>query len=224
MEVDLSNISVIIGILGAYFAVIFVLAVSVETILEPFTTLPWLKKKLDPDDILRDIKEWLPAGSDADAKVTAIQSLTTDAKITEENLLKGVQDLKQVADEAIQSLGPESKITQAQKELALKFAALRRKYALDEKRRITALRVISGLIGIIIAILLRIDTFDILGVLFPPDVQTILTQQNAQIGGMLMTGLAASAGSSFWHDMLGRARNLKDTVQGVSQVQMVQKV
>ena len=224
MEVDLSNISVIIGILGAYFAVVFVLSVSVETILEPFTVLPWLKKKLDPDDILKDIKEWLPAGSDADAKVTAIQSLTTDAKMTEDELLRGVQDLKQVADEAIQVLGPESKITQAQKELALKFAALRRKYALDEKRRITLLRVISALIGVIIAILLRIDTFDILGVLFPPDVQTILTQPNAQIGGMLITGLAASAGSSFWHDMLGRARNLKDTVQGVSQVQMVQKV
>jgi len=222
--VDLNNISVIIGILGAYFAVIFVLAVSVETILEPFTTLPWLKKKLDPDDILRDIKEWLPSGSDAEAKVTAIQSITTDAKMTEDDLLKNVQDLKQVADEAIQTLGPENKITQAQKNLALKFAALRRKYALDEKRRITILRLIAALIGIGIAILLRLDTFDVLGVLFPPDVQAILTQPNAQLGGMLITGLAASAGSSFWHDMLGRARNLKDTVQGVSQVQMVQKV
>ena len=224
MEVDLSNISIIIGILGAYFDVIFVLSVSVETILEPFTSLPWLRKKLDPDEILRDIKEWLPSGSDAEAKVTAIQSLTTDAKMTEEELLRGVQDLKQVADEAIQVLGRDSKITQAHKDLALKFAALRRKYALEERQRITILRVIAGLIGIIIAFLLRIDTFDVLGVLFPPDVQAILTQPNAQLGGMLITGLAASAGSSFWHDMLGRARNLKDTVQGVSQVQMVQKV
>jgi hypothetical protein len=223
MELDLSNISTIIGILGAYFAVIFVLAVSVETLLEPFTSLPWLRKKLDPDEILKDIKEWLPTGSDAEAKVTAIQSLTTDAKMTEEELLRGVQDLKQVADEAIQVLGPDSKITKAQKELALKFAALRRKYALEEKQRITLLRVIAGLIGVIIAIMLRLDTFDVLGVLFPPDVQQILTQPNAQLGGMLITGLAASAGSSFWHDMLGRARNLKDTVQGVSQVQMVQK-
>lgn len=224
MEFDLSKISTIIGILGAYFAVIFVLAVSVETILEPFTSLPWLRKKLDPDEILKDIKEWLPTGSDAEAKVTAIQSLTTDAKMTEDELLRGVQDLKQVADEAIQVLGPDSKITQAQKELALKFAALRRKYALDEKQRITVLRLIAAFIGIAMAIMLGIDTFDILGVLFPPQVQLILTQQNAQIGGMLITGLAASAGSSFWHDMLGRARNLKDTVQGVSQVQMVQKV
>jgi len=221
---DFSNISTILGILGAYFAVVLVLSVSVETILEPFTSLPWLRKKLDPDDILKDIKEWLPTGSDLDAQVTAIQSLTTDAKMTEGQLLKGVQDLKQVADDALESLGPKSKVTQAQKDLALKFASLRRNYALNEKHRITLVRIISAVIGIVIAIMLQIDTFDILGVLFPPQVQLILTQQNAQIGGMLITGLAASAGSSFWHDMLGRVRNLKDTVQGASQVQMIQKV
>jgi hypothetical protein len=221
---DLSNISTILGILGAYFAVLLVLSVSVETIIEPFGTLPWLRKKLDPDDILKDIKEWLPTGSDADAKVTAIQSLTTDTKMTEDKLLQGVQDLKQVADQASEALGPASRVTQAQKDLALKFASLRRNYALSEKHRITLLRITSAVVGITIAILLRIDTFDILGALFPPEVRTILTQSNAHIGGMLITGLAASAGSSFWHDMLVRARNLKDSVQGVSQVQMVQKV
>jgi hypothetical protein len=221
---DLSNISTILGILGAYFAVVLVLAVSVETILEPFTALPWLRRKPDPDDILNDIKQWIPSSSDFEAKVTAIQSLTTDTKMTEDQLLKGVQDLKQVADDTIQQLGPDSKVSQVQKDLALKFAALRRKYALDERQRITWLRVISAGIGIAIAVMLRIDTFDILGVLFPANVQALLTQQGAQIGGMAITGLAASAGSSFWHDMLGRVRNLKDTVQGVSQVQMVQKV
>jgi hypothetical protein len=217
------NIATIIGILGAYFAIVFVLSVSVETILEPFTSLPWLRKKLDPDEILKDVKEWLPSGSDADAKVTAIQTLTTDAKKTEEQLIQSVGDLKQVADEAIQVLGPDSKITQAQKDLALKFAALRRNYALSEKHRITLLRVISAVIGMVIAIMLQIDTFDIVGVLLPTDVRDILTQPNAQLGGMLITGLAASAGSSFWHDMLGRVRNLKDVVQEVSQVQVVQK-
>jgi len=54
------NIATIIAIFGAYFAIVFVLSVSVETILEPFTSLPWLRKKLDPDEILKDIKEWLP--------------------------------------------------------------------------------------------------------------------------------------------------------------------
>ena len=220
---DLNNVSTILGILGAYFAVLLVMSVSVETILEPFTSLPWLRKKLDPDDILKDIKEWLPTGTEQDAQVTAIQSLTTEARTTEDQLLKGVQDLKQVADQALEALGPNSKVTQAQKDLALKFASLRRNYALNEKHRVTLLRIISALIGIGIAIMLQVDTFNILGVLFPPEVREILTQPTARIGGMMITGLACSAGSSFWHDMLGRVRNLKDTVQGTSQVQMIQK-
>ena len=216
------NIATIIGILGAYFAIVFVLAVSVETILEPFTSLPWLRKKLDPDEILRDIREWLPAGSEGDAKVTAVQTLEADAKKTGEQLIQSVGDLKQVAEDVIQSLPP-GKISEAQKNLALKLAALRRNYALSEKHRITLLRITSAVIGMVIAIMLQIDTFDIIGVLLPIDVRDILTQPNAQLGGMLVTGLAASAGSSFWHDMLGRVRNLKDVVQEVSQVQVVQK-
>lgn len=209
---DLTNISTILGILGAYFAVVLVLAVSVETILEPFTTLPWLSKKPNPDDILNDIQTWIPGGSEVEAKAVAIQNLTSEYKTTEAQLENTVKDLKDVADQALEALGPDSKITQAQKDLALRFAALRRKYSVSEKQRITILRVVSAVIGIIIAVLLKIDTFDILGVLFPPSVQTILTQPGAQLGGMAVTGLAASAGSSFWHDMLGRVRNLKDTV------------
>lgn len=213
---DLSNISTILGILGAYFAVVLVLAVSVETILEPFTSLPWLSKKLDPDDILKDIKEWLPEGSDLSAKAKAVETLAKDAKTTEGQLLESVSDLKQITEEATKSLGLDAEMNKLRTDLALKLAALRRKYAVSEKQRITILRVLSAAIGITITVLLKIDTFNILGVLFPPDVRDILTNPSAQTGGMVITGLAASAGSSFWHDMLGRVRNLKDTVAQVS--------
>jgi hypothetical protein len=218
---QLDNLTTVLGILGAYFAVIFVLSVSVETILEPFTSLPWLHKKMNPDEILQDIKEWLPAGSANEAKTVAIQNLVGEYKTTQENLEQSVADLKQIADQAVQALGPQSKVTQAQKDLALQFVALRRKYAFNERQRITILRVVAGLIGILIALMLRIDTFDILGSLLPPDVSDILTRPGAQVGGMLVTGLAASAGSSFWHDMLVRARNLKDSVQHVTAIQQV---
>ncbi len=212
---DLSNVSTILGILGAYFAILLVLSVSVETILEPFTTLPWLSKKPNPDDILEDIRTWIPGGSKVEAQAIAVQNLTTEFKTTEAQLESSVKDLKEIADQALEALGPDSRITQAQKELALKLAALRRKYSVSEKQRITILRVVSAVIGIVIAILLKIDTFDILGVLFPPSVQAILTREGAQIGGMAITGLSASAGSSFWHDMLGRVRNLKEAVQQI---------
>jgi hypothetical protein len=219
---DTTQINAVLGILGAYFAIVFVLAVSVETILEPFTSLPWLKKTANPDDILNDIKEWLPEGSELIAKAKTIEGFTKDARLTEEKMLKGVSDLKQITDETTKSLGLDAEMTKLRTDLALKFAALRRKYVTSEKNRIAILRVLAGVIGVGIAVFLSIDTFDILGSLFPADVRAILVQPNAQIGGMIVTGLAASAGSSFWHDMLGHVRNLKEGVQQVSQLQVIQ--
>lgn len=42
---DLDNFSTVLGILGAYFAILFVLSVSVETLLEPVTWLKGLRKQ-----------------------------------------------------------------------------------------------------------------------------------------------------------------------------------
>jgi hypothetical protein len=212
---NLDNLTTVLGILGAYFAVLLVMAVSVEAILEPFSSLPWLRKKLDPDDILNDIKEWLPKGSHMTAKAKAIENLASDARMTEAQLLQSVSDLREITDQATSSLGMDAEMTKLRTDLALKFAALRRKYAVSEKQRITILRIISALIGVALAVFLKVDSFNILGVLFPVEVREILTRPQGQVGGMIITGLAASAGSSFWHDILGRVRNLKETVQQI---------
>jgi len=42
MNFDINNISAVLGVLGAYFAILLVLSVSVETILEPFSFLKGL--------------------------------------------------------------------------------------------------------------------------------------------------------------------------------------
>ena len=106
-------------------------------------------------------------------------------------------------------------VNSAQKEIAIKLATLRERYAASQKQRITILRTLSALIGIGIAFFLQINTFDILGSFFTDEVMRSLDSQYGQIGGIIITGLAASAGSSFWHDMLGRVRNVKDTVKQV---------
>ena len=214
---NFDNITIVLGILGAYFAVLLVMAVSVETILEPFTALPWLRKNQNPDDILNDVKEWLPAGSGFVAKAVVLQNLTSDVKNKEKQLLKIVEDVKTILEQTSMALDPDNKLIQKQRKIALMFAALRRQYDIDEHNRIIILRIISAALGVLLAIVLKVNTFEILGTLFPPDVQKALTQDGAQIGGMVITGLAASAGSSFWHDMLGRVRNLKDTVQSTKE-------
>jgi len=215
---DISNISVVLGVLGAYFAILLVLSVSVETLLEPISSLPifkGLQKIASPDDVLKDVQEWLPEGSDDAAKVVAIQAYAEKARI---DLAELEANAKSVAGNAVKTLsqmGYDSEMDTIHQEVAIKFSALKEKYAASKKQRITILRTLSAVVGLIIAFALQLNSFDILGELFTPEVQASLNTPVGITGGIVLTGLASSAGSSFWHDMIGRARNIKDTIKSV---------
>lgn len=211
---DLEQFTTVLGVLGAYFVMVMVLAVSVETILEPFTW--WfrgLQKRVSPDDVLKDIKNWLPPIADLGTRAAAIANLSEEYRLNVREIHKRLETIKTIADETAKGLGVHKQVEDAEKKIAVYMAALRDKFMLDERRRVATLRVLSGVVGIAIALMLQIDTFDIIGTLFPQDVRVILTTPGGQIGGMMITGLAASAGSSFWHDQLGRLRAIKDSVR-----------
>lgn len=207
---SLDGFTIVLGVLGAYFAILLVLSVSVETLLEPFSWFRGLRKQASPDDVLKSVQEWLPEGSEEAIKVIAIQTFASQTKTNLEEVKKTVDALREDAVKALTEMGLEAQVDTVQKDIALKLATLRQKHASAEKSRITTLRVVSALIGILIAFAMQINTFEILSVLFPEDVIASLNTPVGQVGGMLATGLAASAGSSFWHDMLGRVRNLKN--------------
>ncbi|MCC6300129.1 MAG: hypothetical protein IT314_12595 [Anaerolineales bacterium] len=210
---NLDGFTIVLGVLGAYFAILLVLSVSVETLLEPFTWFRGLRKQASPDDVLKSVQEWLPEGSDEAVKVIAIQTFTSQTKTNMQQLDKTVNALRADAVKALTEMGLEEQVGTVQKDIALKLATLRQKHASAEKSRVTTLRFVSALIGIVIALVMKINTFEILGVLFPDDVIASLNTTVGHVGGMLATGLAASAGSSFWHDMLGRVRNLKNLAE-----------
>jgi len=210
---NLDNMSVVIGVLGAYFAILLVMAVSVETILEPFSFFRGLQKPVNPDDVLKSVQEWLPEGSGEAAKVVAIQTYAEKTRTNLAELDKTAKNLSADAVETLKQMGLEAQVNTAQKEIAIKLATLRERYAVNQRQRITMLRTISAAIGIVLAFVLRINTFEILRPLFSADIAASLSTPLGQAGGMVLTGLAASAGSSFWHDMLGRARNIKDTIK-----------
>lgn len=207
---NLDGFTIVLGVLGAYFAILLVLSVSVETLLEPFTWFRGLRKQASPDEVLASVQEWLPDGSEEAKKVVAIQTFASQTKTNMLEIDKSVKALREDAVKALTEMGLEEQVNSVQKDIALKLATLRQKHASVEKSRITTLRVVSALIGILIAFAMQINTFELLGVLFPDDVIASLNTQVGHIGGMIATGLAASAGSSFWHDMLGRVRNLKN--------------
>ena len=119
-------------------------------------------------------------------------------------------------------------------EAAAKLLDLERKEKELEDKRIRRTRFLSVLFGIFIAYLLQIDSADLLRDLFPPQAnfltmallpanfinwaQTTFGLQTVYnlSAGVILTGLAASAGSGFWHDQLSRLQNVK---KGVDQVQ-----
>ena len=215
---DISNISVVLGVLGAYFAILLVLSVSVETLLEPFSFIKGLQKKVGPDEVLKTVQEWLPAGSEDAAKVVAIQTYAEKANLDLAELDRIAQEVAVNSVTMLSELGLESQVNGAHQVIAVKFSTLREKYASSQKQRITILRTLSAAVGIFIAFSLQINTFQILGELFSPEMQNTLASPIGQFGGMFLTGLAASAGSSFWHDMIGRARNIKETIKQVEKL------
>lgn len=215
MNVDINNISTVIGVLGAYFAILLVLSVSVETILEPFSFFKGLQKQANPDDVVKAVHEWLPEGSGEAAKVVAIETIAAKTRINMAELDSIARTQAANAEETLKKLGLEEQVNIAQKEIAIKFSALREKYAASQRQRITILRSLSAVIGIIIAFALDINTFALLGSMFSDAVVQSLASPVGHYGGVILTGLAASAGSSFWHDMIGRARNIKDTIKQV---------
>jgi hypothetical protein len=82
------------------------------------------------------------------------------------------------------------------------------------KRRV---RTLAIPIGIILAIIAQIDTFDMLG--FPSPIWL-----GFPILGWVLSGLAASRGSAFWHDIIELVRAVKETRSATARQQAEDRV
>ncbi len=113
-----------------------------------------------------------------------------------------------------------------------KLLEIERRDKSESGRRIQLLRLVSVIIGIYLAYFLHIDSADLLSDLIPSADQflsfRLLATDSPLIswmgsifdsplhdltGGIVLTGLAASAGSGFWHDQLSRLQNVKKTTE-----------
>lgn len=85
----------------------------------------------------------------------------------------------------------------------------RKTHEKKEEVRKRNIRVWAIPIGIILAILTQIDTFDILG--FPSPMWF-----GFPILGWIVSGFAASRGSAFWHDIIDLIGTIRDTKRQVA--------
>jgi hypothetical protein len=117
-------------------------------------------------------------------------------------------------------------------EAAGKLLQIARRDKQEADSRIQQMRLTSVVVGTVLAYFLQIDSADLLRDLFPANANFLsvaLMQENtafftwlgSKLGltlhdltaGVLLTGLAASAGSGFWHDQLSRLQTVKQSTE-----------
>lgn len=204
----MDNLVNTLGVLGAYFAVILVLAVAVETILDPFTLIKGLRKKVSPEELIKDLKDWVPSNSGEKEKIDAINSIAKQTQKGVKEVQDCLKEIAAVADNASSLFGPEMEL----KKNELITILYKNQYNLSEKKRIVILRVLSAIIGVLISYIIQIDSFALLSGLFSIETAKTFSTPLGHYGGILLTGLAASAGSSFWHDQLAKVRAAKTLI------------
>lgn len=100
----------------------------------------------------------------------------------------------------------------------------------EEKARITWLRILSAVVGTVLAAMLQVDTFQLLSPLMGEMADEVTRTFGEIMGftapaflahltpGIILSGLGAAAGSGFWHDQLSKLRNAKRAVAQVEEV------
>jgi hypothetical protein len=116
-------------------------------------------------------------------------------------------------------------------EAARVILELDRQHQEDQASRVQWIRFTSVVIGILLAYLLHIDSADLLAGLLPTTTTNFLgtellrsrtyslglfnlTLTHGVTAGIILTGLAASAGSTFWHEQLSRLQTVKKAAEG----------
>ncbi len=198
----LDGIDNAIAILGTYAALMAVLAVMVEAVIS-WLKIPGnspIKGKPSPEEVLNEVKIWL--------------------KEDEEELQRGRID---ALNKALVSVGETTNLLTMDSDVSdITKAASKAssRYFEHEQRRRGTIRLFAILLGILFAYIFQIDTLEILGDLLGQAQATDMSVDTStlHIAGIILSGFAASTGSSFWHDQAAKLRGLKNTKDSVSEL------
>lgn len=198
-------------LLGMLFFMFLILSAAVEAVLEVFRGLlehfgiTWARSKLSLEDALQLSREFAPPNSpELAAKIEALKTAAQQMQHSTESRLQKLDQLK--ADLLGDSTSSEA-ITGKLGKLALTI-----KGDIDQhnRRRVFITRFAATIVGSLLTWQSEFYVFHILA--SAPESKewfaSLSKLQSAPIN-ILVGGLAASAGSSYWHDQLSKVRNLK---------------
>jgi hypothetical protein len=185
-----------VAVLGVYFGLIAVLAVAVEAVINWLKILiPWLQGKPSTTDVLKEVEDWLPASEDEEQQRQAALA----------RILALNKALKTIGEAWLSVRTTPAGVVGMVGEAATM-------YIQQERHRRAAIRALAILLGTTLAFLFQIDTLSILEPFCGPTLGAwgeTTSADSLHAIGIVLSGLAASAGSSFWHDWSARLRSAK---------------
>ncbi len=211
----------LLGILGLLFFMFLVLSAAVEVVLEVFrgllerVGLTWAKGKVTLDEALKLASEFAPDHTDLNTKLQAVKSTAEQLKSTATDKLQSLEAIKGKLEAA------DANTSVIAGELNAIAASVKRDMEQSERRRILLLRILAAIVGCFLAYQADFHVFRMIAKV--PEVSDFLADfpglQLAWIN-ILVTGLAAAAGSSYWHDQLDKIRNLKSAEQYIRKLKV----
>ena len=204
-----------LAVLGVLFALFLVMAAAVGMNLETGRGLlerigiTWLKGGVSLDDAMKISAEFVPAGSAAAAKVAALAGMASQSRKVADETITKLQTIKN--DLARAGGEPTADLIE---QVSQAVSGVRQTLEASERRRVFFLRVISAVIGVLLA---GYAEFDAIHLAAKSATEAGLKfmdyfAQGPGWTGYLITGIAASSGSSYWHDKLDNIRSLKGAV------------
>lgn len=201
----------LLATLGLLFALFLILAAAVEAALEMARGLlerigiTWLKGKSSLDDALKLAAELAPTSEYLTTKLAAIEAAAAQVKKLAVDKQNDFLQLKEKLLSAT-STSPEA-LDEISAEMNLVATFVKNKLESDERARVWILKLIATLLGFIFAWQTDFHVFQIIAK-SGKDFVDLQGLQNDWLN-RIVGGVAAAAGSNYWHDQLDRVRSVK---------------
>lgn len=197
-------------VLGMLFFVFLVLATAVEAILEMFrgvlesVGITFLKGKYSVEDVLKLSSDISSDNAGLNSKIALVKSA---AQQLGDKVNTEIDQLKKLDVELSHNVNDKEKVMA---ELGVITAEIKKRLEGSENTRIFILRTLSAIIGCLIVWETHFYILEILTQTpASQGIKNVTSELNNSFFNILVGGLGAAAGSSYWHDQLDRIRDLK---------------
>lgn len=209
----------LLTLIGMVFSSMLVLSAAVESVVETARGLaglvtPWFASRISVEEAMSLTREFAPSGSKLPAQARAIEAVAAQFG---KQLAADVGRLKRIQEKLAEAgVTPPADIIADLNEVTIRVG---RYFAAREQQRIILIRFVAGLVGIG---LVWLTDFQILAMI--AEAPEAAGRFNGFPGlksralNMIVGGLGAAAGSSYWHDKLDKVRALKTAAAELSQL------